>query len=188
MLSAKYDDGSPVPDEVIFQLIMFMTWAGHETTTAQTAWCLTDLLSHPEWHEKARAEVDSVLGGTAAGPNLLVAAGPVEDDRHGDSRIRAAASDRDLPAAGRQRRYHREWLYDSQKAIASSSCPACRIWMPAKFPEADTFRPDRFDPNGTCPANMDSLIGFGGGLHRCLGVNFRPAGDEDDRCDAAPEL
>jgi len=67
------------PDEVIFQLIMFMTWAPRDDDCPDRL--VPDRPSqHPEWHEKARAEVDSCWA-VRRRTKFLVAAGPVEDDR-----------------------------------------------------------------------------------------------------------
>jgi sterol 14-demethylase len=171
MLDTRYEDGTPVPDDVIFQLIMFLTWAGHETTTAQTTWALTDLLLYPEWYEKVRDEVDSVLGVT-----------PVEDvswQQLGQLKtidLIVRESERLHPIATMLQRVAKEDIeigsYRIPKGDRVVVVPRLSHLDDRAFPEPMAFRPERFDPNGACPANMDSLIGFGGGMHRCLGVNF----------------
>ena len=47
--------------------------------------------------------------------------------------------------------------------------PAVAHRLPGPYPQPGEYRPDRFldDPRG-----MRDLIGFGGGVHRCLGVHF----------------
>ena len=171
LLSAKYDDGTPVPDEVIFQLIMFMSWAGHETTTAQTAWVLADLFASPEWYGKVRAEVDAVLGDT---PPREVTWQQLGQLKTIDMVIRE--SERLHPIAPFLQRVANEDLivggYRILKGDRVVVAPRLSQLDANEFPEPERFRPDRFDPAGECPANMDSLIGFGGGQHRCLGVNF----------------
>ena len=171
LLAAKYDDGTPVPDAVIFQLIMFMTWAGHETTTAQTTWALTDLLKNPDWLVKVRDEVDEVLGAT---PIKAINWAQLGQLKTIDMAIRE--SERLHPIATMLQRVANEDIevgdYRIPKGDRVVVVPRLSHLDPSVFPEPETFRPDRFDPNGECPANLDSLIGFGGGLHRCLGVNF----------------
>jgi len=171
LLDAKYEDGSPVPDEVIFQLIMFMTWAGHETTTAQTAWALTDLLLHPDWFARVRDEVDSVLGDTPPQDITWQQLGGLktidmvvrESERlHPIATFLQRVANEDITAGG----------YRIPKRDRVVVVPRLSHLDEREFPDAGQFRPERFDPSGECPANMDSLIGFGGGLHRCLGVNF----------------
>jgi sterol 14-demethylase len=41
------------------------------------------------------------------------------------------------------------------------------------FTDPDRYDPERFDPeNPAAQIESNSLIGFGGGMHRCAGVNF----------------
>lgn len=171
MLETKYEDGTPVPDDVIFQLIMFMTWAGHETTTAQTTWALTDLMLNPEWFAKVRDEVDTVIGNTPIRDITWAQLGQLKTI---DMAIRE--SERLHPIATMLQRVANEDIvvggYRIPKGDRVVVAPRLSHLDAREFPEPEAFRPDRFDPNGECPANMDSLIGFGGGLHRCLGVNF----------------
>ncbi|HLG88369.1 MAG TPA: cytochrome P450 [Alphaproteobacteria bacterium] len=171
MLAAKYEDGTPVPDDVIFQLIMFMTWAGHETTTAQTTWALTDMLKSPEWFAKVRDEVDAVLGDT---PPEAITWQQLGQLKIIDMVVRE--SERIHPIATFLQRVANEDIIVGGYRIPERDrvviVPRLSHLDEREFPEAQQFRPDRFDPAGECPANMDSLIGFGGGLHRCLGVNF----------------
>ena len=44
--------------------------------------------------------------------------------------------------------------------------------MPEVFPDPDQYRPERFSPAHDESRQPHSLIGFGGGVHRCAGVNF----------------
>jgi sterol 14-demethylase len=150
---------------------MFMTWAGHETTTAQTTWLLTDLLLHPEWFERVRAEVDAVLGDSPVREISWAQLGALKTL---DMVIRE--SERLHPIAPMLQRVAKEDIeiagYRIPKGDRVVVAPRLSQLDPREFPDPEIFRPERFDPNGECPANMDSLIGFGGGLHRCLGVNF----------------
>jgi sterol 14-demethylase len=45
--------------------------------------------------------------------------------------------------------------------------------MEENFRNADAYNPERFNPaNPDAQIESNSLIGFGGGVHRCAGVNF----------------
>jgi sterol 14-demethylase len=171
LLAAKYDDGTPVPDDVIFQLIMFMTWAGHETTTAQTTWALTDMIQSPKWFAKVRDEVDQVLGDAPVEAITWQQLGALKTI---DMVVRE--SERMHPIASMLQRVANEDIFVAGYRIPKGDrvvvVPRLSHLDAREFPDPEVFRPDRFDPNSACPANMDSLIGFGGGLHRCLGVNF----------------
>ena len=47
--------------------------------------------------------------------------------------------------------------------------PAVAHRLPDLYPEPDRFRPDRFAEDLRA---LHALAGFGGGVHRCLGVHF----------------
>ena len=65
LLSARYEDGQPIPDTVIRDEMYTLMLAGHETTAATMAWVVNRLLTNPDVMERARAEVLSVLNGAA---------------------------------------------------------------------------------------------------------------------------
>ena len=52
------------------------------------------------------------------------------------------------------------------------AAPSISHRMPHVFPEPDRYVPERFSPDRAESRPPHSLIGFGGGVHRCAGVNF----------------
>src|SRR5262249_10613635 len=56
LCQARFADGEPVPDTVVVNMILLLTWAGHETTTGHLAWALIDLLQHPVELARVRQE------------------------------------------------------------------------------------------------------------------------------------
>ncbi|MGH8975474.1 MAG: cytochrome P450, partial [Acidimicrobiia bacterium] len=63
LAGSRYADGAPVPDEVIVNLILLLTWAGHETTAGHISWAVADLLGHPDFLAGLQAQQDDVVGG-----------------------------------------------------------------------------------------------------------------------------
>src|SRR5580692_12904314 len=63
LLAARYEDGQPLPDNVIRDEMYTLMLAGHETTAATMAWIVNRLVTRPEVMDRARAEVSSVLNG-----------------------------------------------------------------------------------------------------------------------------
>jgi sterol 14-demethylase len=72
LCEARFDDGEPVPDLVLVNLILMLTWAGHETTTGHVAWAVVDLLQHPDELAKVRREQAGVLDGQDALSTKLI--------------------------------------------------------------------------------------------------------------------
>uniref|UniRef100_A0A0D9WHU0 Cytochrome P450 n=1 Tax=Leersia perrieri TaxID=77586 RepID=A0A0D9WHU0_9ORYZ len=61
--------GQPRPDDFVVDNCKNIYFAGHETSAVTATWCLMLLAAHPEWQDRARAEVLAVCG-TAAVPDF----------------------------------------------------------------------------------------------------------------------
>jgi sterol 14-demethylase len=162
-VKARYEDGTPVPDAILIDLIIMLVWAGHETTTGQLAWGLIDLLRHPEELARVRREADAIAGPLdAKGVRRLA---------HLDRCLHE--SERLHPVAFMMVRRAVEDLDAGGTAIPAGSVvmlsPMASHRLESEFPEPHRYRPDRYAED---PAQLSRLIGFGGGLHRCLGIRF----------------
>ncbi|KAL6642169.1 hypothetical protein ACP70R_020350 [Stipagrostis hirtigluma subsp. patula] len=62
---------SCTPEDFIVDNCKNIYFAGHETTSTTTAWCLMLLASHPEWQSSARAEVLDVCQGKPPHADML---------------------------------------------------------------------------------------------------------------------
>ncbi|XP_047045970.1 cytochrome P450 714D1-like [Lolium rigidum] len=60
----------PRPDDFVVDNCKNIFFAGHETSAVTATWCLMLLAAHPEWQERARAEVLEVCGAAAAEPDF----------------------------------------------------------------------------------------------------------------------
>ncbi|KAK1697382.1 hypothetical protein QYE76_014079 [Lolium multiflorum] len=60
----------PRPDDFVVDNCKNIFFAGHETSAVTATWCLMLLAAHPEWQERARAEVLEVCGAAEAEPDL----------------------------------------------------------------------------------------------------------------------
>lgn len=162
-VEAAYDDGEPVPDDILLHLIIMLVWAGHETTTGQISWGLIDLLQHPE-------ELDRAREGFGAVPETM-AAKDVRKLAHLDRCLHE--SERLHPVAPMNVRSAVEPFEVDGREIPAGTLvmisPAMTHRLEEEFPDPDSFRPDRYVED---PGQLRRLIGFGGGLHRCLGMRF----------------
>jgi sterol 14-demethylase len=59
--------------------------------------------------------------------------------------------------------------YEIPRGATILVSPAVSHRLPEVYPEPDRFRPDRYEAD---PHGLRGLLGFGGGVHRCLGVHF----------------
>lgn len=172
MVDTKYPDGRALPDEIIRHLILLLVWAGHETTAGQVSWALADLLQNPGYCQAIRDELTTVLGET--------------DGRDLNSAQAVAMTRMDL-ALRETERLHPVAFILSRKASTDIErdgyairkgdfvllAPSVSHRMTETFTNPDAYDPTRFDPeNPAAQITSNSLIGFGGGTHRCAGVNF----------------
>ena len=169
LIGSHYSDGRPVDDVLLINLILLLVWAGHETTAGHISWGLIDLLQHPAYLQSVRDEQADILG---------------------DGRDLSMTEVRQLQrmewALKETERLHPVAFVLMRKAAETVTWQGFRIpqdtmvlvapslshRMPEVFPDPDQYRPERFSPEHDESRQPHSLIGFGGGVHRCAGVNF----------------
>ncbi|MBS0474250.1 MAG: cytochrome P450 [Proteobacteria bacterium] len=172
MIETTYPDGRPVSDEIIRHLILLLVWAGHETTAGQVSWALADLLGNPGYRQVIRDEIATVIGGDngqALGWEQAVAMEKMDLALRETERLHPVAymlsrkATADIPRDG----------YTIRKGDFVLLAPSISHRMEETFRNPDAYDPERFNPaNPDAQIESNSLIGFGGGVHRCAGVNF----------------
>lgn len=172
MIETKYPDGRPVPDEIIRHLILLLVWAGHETTAGQVSWALADLLQNRGYLSVIQQELQHVLGG-GDGRNLgweqAIAMEKMDLALRETERLHPVAyllsrkANADIERDG----------YRIHKGDFVLLAPSVSHRMEETFRNPDAYYPERFNPaNPQAQMESNTLIGFGGGVHRCAGVNF----------------
>ncbi len=166
LAEATYTDGQPVPVHRLVNLILMLIWVGYETTNGHLAWAIVDLLQNPAELAKVVAEQRALLtpGEPLTVKHLHQLQGldraVRESERlHPVTLVLARRAAEAIDHAG----------YRIPKGAVVMVPPALNHRLPDVFPEPDRFNPDRFI---TDPKSIRNLVGFGGGLHRCLGMQF----------------
>ena len=167
MVESKYPDGSPISDELIRHMIMLLVWAGHETTAGQVSWALADILQNRDYEEVLRSELKATIGdsdGRDMGWEAAVAMIKMdlalrETERlHPVAFILSRKANEDIVREG----------YTITKGDFVLLAPSVTHRMTETWVEPERFNPE--NPDAQIQSN--SLVGFGGGMHRCAGVNF----------------
>lgn len=167
---ATYSNGDPLPDSTIIGMILGMVYAGQENTTGHTSWALIQLLQHPAYLARVLEEQATVLGKQ---PDLDLAAvrqlnqleWALKETERMQSSIRIIVRYTNIP-------YELGGCYVPKGWLTMIS-PAVSHRLPDIFTDPDCYDPDRFSPGRAEDRKTpNSLIGFGGGLHRCLGIHF----------------
>jgi sterol 14alpha-demethylase len=169
LLNTPMKDGSYLPDETIVRLFMGLIFAGHETTAGQAAWLIALLLQHPEYLARVETEINEhVVPGRPIDGRVLRNLEQMYWAIDETTRLR--------PSADTQLRTVEEPL-----EIGGYSIPeGWRVMVSAatSHMEASTFEnPEAFDPLRYSPdrgegKNPFHIVGFGGGVHKCTGMNF----------------
>jgi len=172
MIESKYPDGRPVPDEIIRHLILLLVWAGHETTAGQVSWALADLIQNPPYMRVIRDELATVMGGSGGhdlGWEQAIAMEKMDLALRETERLHPVAfmlsrkANADIERDG----------YHIRKGDFVLLAPSVSHRLEETFRNPDAYEPERFNPaNPDAQIESNSLIGFGGGVHRCAGVNF----------------
>lgn len=169
LLSSTDEDGNQLSDLEIITQSLQLLFGGHETTAKLLCWTLFELSSHPEWIEKLRDEQKQVVGNhsltffhlkqfTLMGyvfketerlypPIYTIPRGVIQDFEYGG--------------------------YSISKGWYVILSPLLTHRLSAFYSKPNHFNPNRFAP----PHEEDkqhpfALIGFGGGVHRCLGYEL----------------
>ena len=165
LLSARYEDGNPLPDAVIRDEMYTLMLAGHETTAATMAWVINRLLTNPAVMDRARAEVVSVLNGAKLDASHVGKLKYVEAVINETMRL-----DPVVPNIGRGLT---KPLTIAGRALPEGVTIAPCIYLvhrrPELWPNPAQFNPDRFLESRQTPY---TFLPFGGGPRRCLGAAF----------------
>lgn len=169
-IDARYKDGRPAGDDLIIRLVMGLMFAGHETTVGQTSWTLVQMLQNREYLALARAEVDAQLPPGAPIDNQALNrlehvwwAVQETTRMHPSADLLMRIANEDIEFG--DYRVPAGWLVFTAAGTAHR--------RPDLFAEPDRYDPLRFAPGRTEDRqHRFAMIGFGGGLHKCAGINF----------------
>lgn len=173
MLSARDPETGETLDDVNirYQIVTFLI-AGHETTSALLSFTLHYLMEHPDVLEKAREEVDRVLGS----PDRL----PCFDDikkLHYLEQVLSESLRLWPPAPGFFVGAKEPTLLDGRYLIT----PEDKVMInlsglhrdPAVWGEdAERFEPERFTPEAIAKRPLHAWKPFGNGMRACIGRQF----------------
>jgi cytochrome P450 len=159
---------SDMSDDLIRDQLLTILIAGHDTSTAMLAWALYLLGSHPQALERARAEVDEVLG-----PN------PPDMERLGRLQFLDQVIDETLrlyPPIHIGNRIAATDLEFQGYHIRAGTRVVYSIYLshrhPQYWPDPQRFDPERFAPGQAAQRPYYVYVPFGGGPRNCIGLAF----------------
>lgn len=169
LLHTVDEDGNKFTEtQVINQAVGFL-FAAHETTSNLISWVLFELGNRPEWRDRLRTEYYQVVGDAPIqGAHLRQLSQMANVLKEGERLYPPApfiyrGVVEEVEFAG----------YRIPPGWTITLSPLLSHRLPEIYAEPEQFNPDRFAaPREEDRRDQFALIGFGGGAHSCLGVEF----------------
>lgn len=170
LVESRYASGVALKDDEIAGLLLTFLFAGHHTSAVLAAWTGILLLQHPRYLQPVLKEQQDIYGD---GQEVTF-----------ESLGRSVLLERAIKEAERlypplfvlMRKVLRDFRYGGYVSPAGDMVavsPSVSHRIPEIFADPDRYDPDRFAPGREEDQKQPhSLIGFGGGKHRCLGYHF----------------
>lgn len=169
LLAATDEAGNRLSEAEVINQTLLLLFAGHETTATLLSWMLFELGSAHEWRNRLRAELSTVVGD---GPLTVAHLKQLPQMTW----VLKEAERLYPPVYGIPRGVVKDFDYGGYRIPAGwyiDISPMLTHRLPELWSEPDRFDPERFAP----PREEDkqhpfALVGFGGGVHGCLGFEF----------------
>ena len=168
LLSARDEEGRPMPDELVRDESLTLLLAGHETTANALTWAWDALARNPDAEARLHAELDAVLSERDPVPDDYPRLTYTRDVIAETMRLRP-------PAWILGRRVIRpvrigDWDLRAGAVILMSQIVTHR--NPRFWREPEAFRPERWSNGETEGLPRGAYFPFGGGNRICIGESF----------------
>lgn len=169
-INTRFTSGKVADDLTLMDLLRAFMFASHETTAGQAAWTVIEIARHPEYRALVEQEIAQHLppGTPIASQNMRalqhVAWAVREIERlHPSADMLLRVAEQDIEVGGY--RVPKGWMLLVSAAVAHR--------LPELFADPERFDPLRYAPDRAEDAqHRFAMIGFGGGGHKCAGMNF----------------
>jgi cytochrome P450 len=161
MLEARYDDGSAMDDDAIFDQLRTLLVAGHETTAIALAWAMGFVLGDPQIESRLQDELEAC----DAAPESWIFQPYLKAVCEESLRLYPVVTEvlRTLQVPFEMD----GWTVPAGRSVGASIITAHRD--PDVYEDPLAFSPERFVGKTFGP---DVYLPFGGGTRRCIGAAF----------------
>jgi cytochrome P450 len=161
LLATRYDDGSPLEDRDLFEQLMTMVAAGHETTAIALAWAFHLVHTHPAVAERLDAELRAAPADADALARLPYLEAVCNET------LRLMPLNTNLIRKLKRPITLKGFTLPAGLGVGVSVVSVHR--SEELYPDAESFRPERFLERSFAP---HEFLPFGGGARRCIGAAF----------------
>jgi cytochrome P450/predicted unusual protein kinase regulating ubiquinone biosynthesis (AarF/ABC1/UbiB family) len=164
LVQATDEEGRPLGDVALRDELMTMLLAGHETTATALAWAVSHVLADDGVRARLLEEIGSA-GPAPLDPQQVTKLAYLDAVCRETLRLTPI-----VPLVGR--RLTRPMTIGGvalPAGVVAAPCIYLAHRRPARWPEPERFRPERFLDSKPTPWEF---LPFGGGMRRCLGMAF----------------
>lgn len=163
-LEARYADGTPLADELIPGMIVWIMFAGFHTSSNTASWVSVELARNPDQQPAIAAELEAVYAGSGALSFAALREIPkLEAFIHETLRLHPPLVT--LARVVLEPFEFQGHVFEPGHTLMISPYVSHRV--PEHFPD-----PERFDPTRKEPEHAFAAIPFGGGKRKCVGNAF----------------
>jgi sterol 14-demethylase len=175
-MNVKYKDGTPITDEQVTGLLIALLFAGQHTSCISSTWTSLFIANNKQFKNRIVSEQKRIFEGKEDEPldfDKINEMQLLHDSMKEALRlcpplillIRKAMKDIKCKVDGRN--------YTIPKGDMVLVSPSVGMRLPESFKNPDDFDPDRFGPGREeHKSSPYAYLGFGGGMHSCMGQNF----------------
>ncbi len=176
-METNYKDGTPITDEQITGLLIALLFAGQHTSCITSTWTSLFILNNPDIVKRIVKEQNAIFD---SNPDASVDYTMVNENMpllHDCMKealrlcpplillIRYALQEVKVKASGKE--------FTIPKGDMVLISPSVGMRLPEVFKDPNKFDPDRFGPGREEDKSSPyAYMGFGGGMHSCMGQNF----------------
>jgi cytochrome P450 len=161
LLAARHEDGSPLDDRDLFEQLLTLVMAGHETTAIALAWACHLVQTHPAVAERLDAELRAAPSDAEALARLPYLEAVCNET------LRLMPLTTTIMRQLKQPFTLKGFTLPAGLGIGVSVLALHR--REDLYPDAEAFRPERFLERSFAPYEF---MPFGGGARRCIGAAF----------------
>jgi sterol 14-demethylase len=169
IMDARYKDGRALTEDEVTGILLTVLFGGQHTSAVLATWAGLLLAQHPQHLESIRAEIDAVYP-----DGIDVTLDTLKRQTRLDHAIREAER-MHPPLIILVRKVLEPFAYEGYELPVGTFAmvsPGMSHRLPDVFKNPHAYDPDRFAPPRSESDVPHSLIGFGGGKHRCVGMHF----------------